>query len=662
MNFSKSVLIIIILCFFNSFGQSKKYIEHKVSPNETVTSIAAKYKVTTTSILVLNPDAKNGIQLNKILLIPTQTDKIGSLKKEFLKPKTHIVVAKETKYSIAKMYAISIEDLEKENPILTSVGLQPGQILSLSNSKSAEKTDNKEIKTPLNQSLIVYHIIEPKETKFSISKKYGISIEELEKQNPETVTSFPIGLKLTINSNSKNKTVAIIKKEVEVVKKANEILENEIEKPKITSSVQIDLIDYKVKAGETFYSLTHLFNLSETALIALNPELKNGVVEGMTLKVPSNQTLTKESPAIYKDLSKSIFKKDKKELVLFLPFNVDKIQNDTLNSVAERLKKDKFLNMTLDFYSGVLMAIDSAKVLNLNLNIKIYDSEETKNSTTATTIVSSTDFQNTSAVIGPFYQVNAEKVAEILEEKNIPVISPLSKDIGKSYKNLYQSMPTIEAIKNTMFNFMHSNNGNIIAVIDPKKASVKQYIDENQKGILQVNVNDKGVIVVDSIKKYFIKDRMNYVVMESERTGIITTTTTTMIKALKDFQVQLVILEPNETLDFDEIDLTRLTKLKMMYPSATNENDSNEAKQFEKVYKKKNKIFPNQYAVRGFDLTFDTMIRLCQEKSFEETILNNASEQIESKFDYVQKASGGYTNNGVSILYYDTDLTIKRAQ
>ena len=100
----------------------------------------------------------------------------------------------------------------------------------------------------------------------------------------------------------------------------------------------------------------------------------------------------------------------------------------------------------------------------------------------------------------------------------------------------------------------------------------------------------------------------------------------------------------------------------MMYPSAINENDSDEAKRFEKAYKKKNKIFPNQYAIRGFDLTFDTMLRLSQEKSFEETILNNASEQVEGKFDYVQKASGGYSNNGVSILYYDTDLTIKRAQ
>ena len=34
---------------------------------------------------------------------------------------------------------------------------------------------------------------------------------------------------------------------------------------------------------------------------------------------------------------------------------------------------------------------------------------------------------------------------------------------------------------------------------------------------------------------------------------------------------------------------------------------------------------------------------------------------IENKFDYVQNATYGYTNNGIYILYYDTDLTIKEA-
>ena len=77
--------------------------------------------------------------------------------------------------------------------------------------------------------------------------------------------------------------------------------------------------------------------------------------------------------------------------------------------------------------------------------------------------------------------------------------------------------------------------------------------------------------------------------------------------------------------------------------------------------KKVNKIIPNQYAIRGFDITFDILLRLSQDNTFEETIQTSPSEQIENKFDYVQNATYGYTNNGIYILYYDTDLTIKEA-
>jgi hypothetical protein len=92
------------------------------------------------------------------------------------------------------------------------------------------------------------------------------------------------------------------------------------------------------------------------------------------------------------------------------------------------------------------------------------------------------------------------------------------------------------------------------------------------------------------------------------------------------------------------------------------ENDTPEAKLFSAAFKKDNKVFPNQFATRGFDLTFDTMLRLSQDKNFEETIENSATEQIENKFDYIKNSSGGYSNKGIYILNYDADLTVKQAQ
>jgi hypothetical protein len=125
--------------------------------------------------------------------------------------------------------------------------------------------------------------------------------------------------------------------------------------------------------------------------------------------------------------------------------------------------------------------------------------------------------------------------------------------------------------------------------------------------------------------------------------------------------MELAIMEPNETLDTDEINFENLTKLKLLYPSISRENESPEALIFKKEYRKKNKILPSSYATRGFDVTFDTMMRLSQGKSYQETADAIATEQVDNKFEFYKKPDGGYTNKGIYILYYDTDLTIKEA-
>ncbi|MNE34427.1 hypothetical protein D3C80_1281500 [compost metagenome] len=244
----------------------------------------------------------------------------------------------------------------------------------------------------------------------------------------------------------------------------------------------------------------------------------------------------------------------------------------------------------------------------------------------------------------------------------MPVISPLSKDVGISFPNLYQTIPTAETIRSAMFDFMRSKDGNIIAVIDKRKESIRKYIQENQKDVVFAALAENGGLSVESLKSLFVKNKTNYVVMETGNTWMIQSTMAAMLASMPMYTVQLVILESNETLDTDEIDFQGLTKLKLTYPSITRENESPEAKIFEKEYRKKNKVFPSAFATRGFDVTFDTMMRLSQDKSYQETVDSVATEQVDNKFEYYKKEDGGYTNKGVYVLYYDTDLTIKEAK
>jgi LysM repeat protein len=587
----KRVIYIIVLVFTLSlFGQN--YAKHIVLKGETITQIALKYKVSPLDIYNLNPDAQIGVQLNSVLLIPVSKLKIPVISTTNGNPKMHEVLAKETIYSISKLYSVSVEDLEIANKDALKEGLKIGQMLVIP-TKSALKPA---VKTTVKVAdKIIYHEVLPKETKYAIANKYGLTLEQLEQLNPEIVSGLPIGFKLIVSGAT----------------------------PKLVSKAQ--------------------------SKIALIPK---------TIKIEavanSNKILTK--------LSKSSTSQNAKELVLLLPFNISKIENDTLNSVASKLKKDKFLNMTLDFYSGVLMAIDSAKVIGLNINVRILDSEETKNSSAIPGLVQQNNLQNADAIIGPFYQTNVEKLAELVSANNVPVISPLSKEIGKSFTNLYQSMPSNDDSKAAMLDYIYKKNGNIVAVIDAKKTTLKNFFIKSKKGIKMVGLNVLGSVVSDSLKKVFVKNKMNYLILDSQKTNVILATTNAMLALMSDYQVQLVILESNPTLDFDEIDMSRLTKLKMLYPSIIRENLSLEADIFRNNFKNVNKVFPNQFAIRGFDLTFDTLLRLSQDKNFQETSENVATEQIENKFSYSKNNSESYSNKGIYILYYDTDLTIKQAE
>ena len=637
--------IYILVFMFSFLGFAQNYSKHTVLKGETLSSIAQKYKVTPYDIYNLNPDAQNGIKLGSVLLIPK------SIGQTTVKPvvqtgstKIHEVKPKETLYSISKQYNVTVEDIQKNNSFLAADGLQPGQKLVISS--KIVKSDA--TKKPVENKVAITHEVLPKETKYGIATKYGITVDQLEAMNPEVKENLPIGYKLKI---TKNQSATSNSKEV---KDTNQVY-GEVQVKKADKT-----FDYTVKKGETMYSLPKTLGVSEQKLRELNPILADGLKDGMILKIPSTAVFNSTTTSQTSNLLSSLNKKDKKELVLFLPFNIAKFESDSLSSTTSKLKNDKFLNMTLDFYSGALMAIDSAKTLGLNVDVRIFDSNENKYNTDAVEIAKA-KAMNASAIIGPFYSDNAEKLAEAMQEKNIPVISPLSKDYEVSYPNLYQSFPTTNSQKNAIFNFMNAKNGNIIAIVDPKKESSRKYLQEFQKDTKLVGFSDKGGFVSDSITKLLVKDKMNYVILESEREGTVFTVTTVLSTAKKDYQVQLVILEPNATLDFEEISVSKLTKLNLLFPSASKDNVSTEASNFEMNYKKINKVLPNAYATRGFDVTFDTLLRLSQGKSFEET-MNTTSEQVENKFDYAKSASGGYINKGIYILEYQEDLTVKEAK
>lgn len=649
----KMVILAAALCMFGavSYGQAK-YVEHKVGKGDTVTSISKKYNVSPSDIYRLNPDAVEGINIDAVIKVPaTKTNNVTTTSaptvavQPVVKTIKHTVLEKETFYSISKKYGITETDIKSANKEVVKDGLKKGSIITIP-SKTITPVNKTEPITAVAKEDIktinAYHTVDPKETKFGIAKQYGMSIADLERLNPEIKENLDKGVVLRLNDKTPIYTTGAKTADVPAKK--------------------ISYVDYTVQPKETLFSLSKMAGLSQEAFIKLNPTVKDGVQSGMIVKVPSVANNYKVSVTkTTADLSKSISKNTTKNLVLVLPFNADKVGTNKDVTIQEQLKKDKFLNMTLDFYAGALVAIDSAKKIGLPLKVQILDSKESKSSSNIVSLVNSGSFNKADVVVGPFFQNNVETLAGMLETSGIPVVSPLSNEKGKPISNLYQAMPSSEDVKKKMIDYMFANDGNIIAIIDPKKGSSKKYITETYPTIKIANLTDSGMPNSESLKAMLDKNRPNYVILETESTGMILSSCKTLISNLNEFPIQLVTLDKNETLEFEEIPLDNLVKLKLLYPSVTRENDTQAASIFAKSFKKYNNIAPSKFATRGFDVTFDTILRLFNEDGYKGSVEEVASEQIENKFNYIS-IDGAYYNKGVYLMYYDSDLTIKEAK
>jgi LysM repeat protein len=631
-------IVFFSLLFLSTSAYAQDQKKHTVKKGETVVSIAKQYKVTPADIYKLNPEAKDAIKENAVLLIPVSGNEAPNPKDKPTKVANtiHEVQAKETLYSLSKKYNVSVEDIQKANGDAIKDGLKEGQqvIIPIKGSgvaaqvKAAEKADAKK-----EVNAYIYHIVEAGETKYSIAKKHGITVQLIEDLNPKVKDTLPLGYNLKLVDNSAMKADT-------------------------TPETGKGYSEYTVQPKETMYSLSKRTGLSEQELVALNPELKSGLKDGMVIRLPSDKAVNeslavRKAPGTVTDLTRSLKKSEGKEIALLLPFNMSKIASDTVRK--QMLRTDRFLNMTLDFYAGALMAIDSAKVMGLPLKVRILDSKESRTGSDVNGLAGS--LATADAVIGPFFQGNAENAAALLASKKIPVISPLSKDQGKPYSNLFNSIPSPEAVRTAMMDYIRLKNANVIAIIDPKKASSRELIKTNYPSARFID----GALTDVILRTHLIKDKMNYVILDSENTSMVLNTTKVLADVLADYKIQLVVPEITDALESDEMPIDRLSKLKMLYPSVTRENTSPEAAIFAKEFRERNGIMPNQFATRGFDVTFDTILRLFQEDGFAEGADTMTSEQIDNKFSYAIKNGGNY-NTGVYIMQYDEGLIIKQAE
>jgi membrane-bound lytic murein transglycosylase D len=124
------------------------------------------------------------------------TEESGIEQPIFVQPKKseHIVQAKETLYSIAKIYSVGVMDLVKWNKLDLQQGLKIGQVLKLSENQTIITEGQKKQMSMKD----VVHEVRSSDTLYSIARLYGVTIKDLMDWNEKKDFSLSVGEKLKI--------------------------------------------------------------------------------------------------------------------------------------------------------------------------------------------------------------------------------------------------------------------------------------------------------------------------------------------------------------------------------------------------------------------------------------------------------------------------------
>ena len=218
----------------------------------------------------------------------------------------HRVEPKETLFGISRRYGAPVNDIVSANEALKQ-GLKIGQTIKVPFIPKADVPNGS-----------VLHKVAPGETLFSISKNYGVTVDQVKLSNGLKGNDLSVGQSLIIdraglattpsqtvspvqtqpapvvqNTPAKGVAVASTPKVEKPAPKQKEVETIKSEPAKTASSqttnttpmVPGEWMSHKVKAGETLFSISSQYGIKVEDLITWNALTSNNVKEGQNLKV-----------------------------------------------------------------------------------------------------------------------------------------------------------------------------------------------------------------------------------------------------------------------------------------------------------------------------------------------------------------------------------------
>jgi len=598
---------------------SQTFLKEVIQTNQTIDSFCFDRAISSFDFSALNPNILNKtLKVGDEVIIPKKIDLIFDDSDYIL----HKVKRKQTLIKISNLYDVDVNLIKNFNN-LSSDKLDKGTSIKIPLIPLSEGS----IKEIPNR--VKYYSVKPKEGKWRIAYKYGITVDQLELINPQIGTFLKVSEKILVPNIN--------------LDKLNVIDEN--------------YAYYKVLPKEGFYRLKIKLGIDEKIIKSLNPYLiTSELKEGMILKLPK---LIDENENLVKDQILNLTDFSKKKIALLLPFGLNNINFDSLQIAKSQLNNDKLLNLSLDFYLGSSIAIDSITSYGIPVQMNVFD---INNSSEADIyeIINNNDIKNYDLVIGPLTPKAFNYTSKLLKNEPVLLVSPLSKVTYSN--NVINTITEDDILYERIVSFVESDTtlSKKYIISDSENLITSNKLKERFKNATQFysTINESGVdtksLVLDDLDSTFV-DKKNIIFLETKDQGFVSNVTSILNSFVNDsIQISLYTTSSNKAFSGNNISNYNLSNLKFHYPSINKPLDfklySNFIKNFSSIYN----FIPNKYVIRGYDLILDLLLRLSSDEINFNSSNFTETEHIENKFKYLKnKDSLGYRNISTFIIKYE---------
>ncbi|MEN8797644.1 MAG: LysM peptidoglycan-binding domain-containing protein [Flavobacteriaceae bacterium] len=713
---SKYIMSFMLSLFMASMIYAQQFTTHTVKQGETLFGIAQKYKVTPFNILKYNKDIKEEqpLPLNTLLIIPldapasdtslevsTAIERIikedtVKVEQEPIRFESHKVRKRETIFGLTQRYKITEAQLKRYNTQLYSRPLKKGMRLRIPRFPEEIIDEN-----AIDPEAYETYKVAPKETRWSIAHKYGITLDSLavlnpdlpkstshlvigqellvpklagssiEEQQAQLYVSYTVPAKMTLYSLGQEYGIEpqeIVRLNPEIVEQGGlkegmliRLPEKKISGGEVNTE---NYVFYEVKPKQTVYSLTRKLELGYEEMLLLNPDLKDGLKAGMVLKLPVEKAdnLTVKNSLILDqfDLRDSIQIGYKSKLLYLLPFRINRLNLNDLESATNSLERSNALKYSLGLYSGALVAIDSIAELGISVDVKTYDTELDLQKTQS--ILRGENLKQYSAIIGPLQMNSLKEVAVQAYNSGVAVIAPLAGQGEVNLDNIFYSVPPDSLLRQSMLRFTKEQftDQNVIVIADANHKAAETSIRETfpLASTIEIIEEEKNISIdIDMFSALLSLEKENWVFVETDNFKIVSSVSSILNSSNSDTtKVRMYTTLRNKAFDNDVISGAHLSNLNFTYPSVYREINSNA---FRRRYRRKFGGDPDRYAIRGFDLTYDLLLKLAYKPDlFEVSETVGRTEYTGNRFDYAKELSTGYYNTASYIMMYD-EMEIK---